>query len=92
MRLTYLFVEPNRKRDKDNVAGFAHKVVQDGMVMDSSLKRLGLGRQWLDKILSENSVDPTDIFMMTAETAAKYRIIKKELSTECREDKIIEKG
>ena len=67
-------------------------VVQDGVVMDSSLKRLGLGRQWLDKILSENSVDPTDIFMMTAETAAKYRIIKKELSTECREDKIIEKG
>lgn len=67
-------------------------VVQDGVVMDSSLKRLGLGRQWLDKILSENSVDPTDIFMMTAETAAKYRIIKKELSTECRGDKIIEKG
>ena len=60
--------------------------------MDSSLKRLGLGRQWLDKILSENSVDPTDIFMMTAETAAKYRIIKKELSTECRGDNIIEKG
>ena len=62
-------------------------VVQDGVVMDSSLKR-----QWLDKILSENSVDPTDIFMMTAETAAKYRIIKKELSTECRGDEIIEKG
>ena len=62
-------------------------VVQDGVVMDSSLKRLGLG-----KILSENSADPTDIFMMTAETAAKYRIIKKELSTECRGDKIIEKG
>lgn len=32
VRLEYLFAEPNRKRDKDNVAAFAHKVVQDGLV------------------------------------------------------------
>ncbi len=32
VRLEYLFAESNRKRDKDNVAAFAHKVVQDGLV------------------------------------------------------------
>ena len=41
VRLTYLFVEPNRKRDKDNIAGFAHKVVQDGMVLAKVLKNDG---------------------------------------------------
>ena len=41
VRLTYLFVEPNRKRDKDNIAGFAHKVVQDGMVLARVLKNDG---------------------------------------------------
>lgn len=67
-------------------------VIQDGKIMESSLKRLGLGSGWLDKILEENSLDPTDIFMMTAQTAAKYRIIRKELSENVKEEKIIEKG
>lgn len=30
--IDYLFVEKDRRRDKDNVAGFAHKVIQDGIV------------------------------------------------------------
>ena len=67
-------------------------VVQDGKIMKSSLKRLGLGEEWLRKILSENHVDKTDIFIMTAETAAKYRIIKKELSKDCKGEKVIEKS
>lgn len=67
-------------------------VVQDGVIVYSSLKRLGLGEDWLKKILSENSVDVTDIFIMTAETAGKYRIIKKELSTDCKGEKVIEKN
>ena len=28
----YRFIEPNRKRDKDNISGFAHKVIQDALV------------------------------------------------------------
>lgn len=39
--LAYRFYEPNRKRDKDNVAGFAHKVVQDGLVLAKVLKNDG---------------------------------------------------
>lgn len=54
-------------------------VVQDGQIMTSSLIRLGLGVQWLEKILAENKVSTSDIFIMTAETAASYRIIRKEL-------------
>lgn len=32
VRLHYSFFEPNKRRDHDNVAGFAHKVVQDALV------------------------------------------------------------
>lgn len=32
VRINYRFYEPNRKRDLDNIAGFAHKVVQDALV------------------------------------------------------------
>lgn len=67
-------------------------VVQDGKVMESSLKRLGLGMGWLDKILNENGVRHNDIFMMTAETAGKYRIIKKELYSDSKGETVIDKG
>lgn len=30
--IRYRYFEANRRRDKDNVAGFVHKVVQDGLV------------------------------------------------------------
>ena len=32
IRIVYTFFEPNRRRDKDNIAGFAHKVIQDALV------------------------------------------------------------
>lgn len=31
-RLLYAFYEPNRRRDLDNISGFAHKVIQDALV------------------------------------------------------------
>lgn len=30
--ISYHFYEPNRRRDHDNVSGFAHKVIQDALV------------------------------------------------------------
>ena len=39
--INYLFVEPNRKRDKDNIAGFAHKVIQDALVQTRVLENDG---------------------------------------------------
>lgn len=32
VRLHFRFFEPNRKRDLDNISGFAHKVIQDALV------------------------------------------------------------
>lgn len=32
VRLHYTWIEPNTKRDLDNVAGFGHKVIQDALV------------------------------------------------------------
>lgn len=33
VRLHYAYYEPNRKRDKDNISGGAHKVIQDALVV-----------------------------------------------------------
>ena len=32
IRINYLFIEPDMRRDKDNIAGFFHKVFQDSLV------------------------------------------------------------
>lgn len=38
VEIIYTYYEPNRRRDKDNIAGFAHKVVQDALVACGILK------------------------------------------------------
>ena len=39
--IVYTFYEPNRRRDKDNIAGFAHKVIQDALVACGVIKNDG---------------------------------------------------
>lgn len=41
VELYYHFYEPNRKRDLDNIAGFAHKVIQDSLVKEGILNNDG---------------------------------------------------
>lgn len=36
--IRYTFYEKNRKRDKDNVAGIAHKIIQDALVKARNLQ------------------------------------------------------
>ena len=36
--LAYTFYEPNKRRDHDNVSGFAHKVIQDALVQMGVLR------------------------------------------------------
>jgi len=67
-------------------------VVQDGKIMDSSLERLGLGEGWLAKTLTANGLNQTDVFLMTAQSAGKYRIIRKALTDSDEGGDIIEKG
>lgn len=39
--LKYDFYEPNKRRDLDNISAFAHKVVQDSLVLAGVLKNDG---------------------------------------------------
>jgi len=39
--LVYHFYEPNRRRDKDNISAFAHKVIQDALVHLKVIKNDG---------------------------------------------------
>ena len=41
--LLYRFYEKDRRRDKDNVSGFAHKVIQDALVQCGTLEGDGWG-------------------------------------------------
>lgn len=41
IRIKYRFYEPNKRRDKDNVAAFAMKVIQDALVKEGVIKNDG---------------------------------------------------
>ena len=41
VELHYCFYEPNRRRDLDNISGYAHKVTQDALVASGVLKNDG---------------------------------------------------
>ncbi len=56
-------------------------IVSDGTVAVSSLKECGLDQSWLTKTLKMQNVKVDDIFLMTANKAKEYKIIKKEIST-----------
>ena len=43
IKLIYRFFEPNKKRDQDNVSGFARKVIQDALVVEGVIKNDGWG-------------------------------------------------
>lgn len=38
IHIEYKFFEPNRKRDKDNISGYFHKVFQDALVQKGVIK------------------------------------------------------
>ena len=38
IRILYRFYEPNKRRDKDNIAGVAHKFIQDALVQCGIIK------------------------------------------------------
>lgn len=41
VNIHYSFFEPNKKRDKDNIASFAMKIIQDALVTSHTLKNDG---------------------------------------------------
>lgn len=56
-------------------------IVSDGNVAFSSLRECGLDQSWLAKTLKAQNIKLNDIFLMTANKAKEYKIIKKEIST-----------
>lgn len=41
VNLSYTYYEPNKRRDKDNISAFAHKVVQDALTKTGLLENDG---------------------------------------------------
>lgn len=41
IKIIYRFYEPNKRRDKDNIASFAMKVIQDALVKEGVIKNDG---------------------------------------------------
>lgn len=52
-------------------------IIRDGIVDKEQLSLLGLGDQWLTKILRENDVSEKNVFIMTSDNNGKYTIIKR---------------
>ncbi len=72
--------QPAEKQDVD--AGGSTKnppsvIIRDGIVDKQQLRLLGLGEQWLTRILRENNVGERGIFLMTSDNGGSYTIVKK---------------
>ncbi len=52
-------------------------IIRDGITDNEQLRLLGLGEQWLTKILRENNVGIKGVFLMTADRNGNHTIVKK---------------
>ena len=62
-------------QSKDN--GLQTVVISDGEIADSSLQFCGLNKKWLDNILKLEKLNQDEVFIMTANRARQYQIIRK---------------
>ena len=59
-------------------SGIEAVVVSDGVVSDFSLQLIRKSHGWLEGILRGKNLSAKDIFLMTANTAGQFHIVKKE--------------
>lgn len=52
-------------------------IIRDGIPDQEQLRLLGLGEQWLTKILRENNIGVKGVFLMTADRNGNHTIVKK---------------
>lgn len=71
-------VTPRQLQLKPEPPVLETSVISDGEVSLHSLKLVGKDRDWLDRRLKEQGVAVKDIFLMTARSDGKWRIIKKQ--------------
>ncbi len=60
--------------------GMETVVVSDGVVSDFSLSLCKKDRTWLESVLNSQSILLKDVFLMTANTAGDYFIVRKDAS------------
>ena len=53
-------------------------LISDGVLCPKVLKECNLTEKWLSGVLKEENLSEKDIFLMTCDPSAKYRIVKKE--------------
>ena len=71
-------VTPRQLQLKPEPPVLETSVISDGEVSLHSLKLVGKDLDWLDRRLKEQGVAVKDIFLMTARSDGKWRIIKKQ--------------
>ncbi len=58
--------------------GLETVVLSDGAVSELSLRLCGRDARWVEKILKQEGLRPGEVFLMTADAAGNYQIIRKE--------------
>ena len=58
--------------------GIEAVVVSDGVISDFSLRLIRKSQGWLEGILRGKNLSAKDVFLMTANTAGQFYIVKKE--------------
>lgn len=78
--ITFTWIEPNRKRDKDNISSYGRKVILDALVKSDVL--LGDGWKYVDGFTDRFKVDEKDprIEVTVIETDALKDVLFEKLS------------
>ncbi|MGI5893263.1 MAG: DUF421 domain-containing protein [Candidatus Merdivicinus sp.] len=63
---------------KGNDANPPTIVISDGQILSSALEACGLNEQWIFSVLRGQALNPTDVFLMTADSSRQYTIVPKE--------------
>lgn len=53
-------------------------VIDDGVLIEKSLEKIKLNEFWLNRLLDENAVMLTEVFLLTADSSGEFNLIKKD--------------
>lgn len=56
-------------------------IISDGVISKESMKICNLDKEWLHNTLKKNKINQKDVFLMMANKAKGFKIIRKEIST-----------
>ncbi|MFA5658715.1 MAG: YetF domain-containing protein, partial [Oscillospiraceae bacterium] len=53
-------------------------IIDDGCLVKNALDSIGMGKGWLNGVLSDRSVTINEVFLLTADESGAFNLIKKE--------------